>query len=59
MPEYVANNFVIPNFTASGIGTLREVIDNYKTTGDKMSLNGLKVIKGQSISVSTMLKTGM
>ena len=59
MPEYVAKHFVFPKFTASGPGTFREVIDNDTTTRDKMSLNGLKATKGQPISVSMMLKTGM
>ena len=59
MPEDVANHFLFPKFTASGPGTLREVIDNDKTTRDKISFNGLGVIKGRSISVSLMLKTGM
>ena len=59
MPEYVAKHFVFPKFTASGPGTFREVIDNDTTTRDKMSLNGLKATKGQPISLSMMLKTGM
>ena len=57
MPEDVAKHFILPMFTASGPGALRGVIYNDKKTRDKMFLNGLEMVKGQSISVSSMLKT--
>ena len=40
-PEGAAKTFVLPKFTASGQGNLKEVIDNDTTTRDKISLNGL------------------
>ena len=59
MSKDVVNHFVFPKFTSSYPGTLREGIYNDKTTRDKISLNWLKVIKFQSISVSMMMKTVM
>ena len=59
MSEGIAKNFVLPKFNASGPEMLREVIENSTTTRYKFYLNGLKVTKGQSISVSVMLKAGM
>ena len=38
---------------------LREIIENYITTRDKISLNGLGMKKVKSGYVSMMLKTGM
>ena len=59
MPEGIANHFVFPKFTASGKGTLKEVIDNDTITRYKITLNVLGVEKGESGGVSMMLKTGM
>ena len=59
MPTDVAKHFVSLKFTVSGLGTLREVIENATTTRCKMDLNGLESTKGQSISVNLIKKTGM
>ena len=45
MSEDDAKHFLLPKFTASGPGTLREVIDNVTTPRDKMNLNGLKLTR--------------
>ena len=47
MPEDVVKEFLLLKFTNSGPGTLREVIDNDKTTRYRMYLNGLEATKGQ------------
>ena len=56
MPEDVANNYVLPNFAIPGLGALRGVLDNYITTRDQMSLNGLWVKKLQSMKLFVMLQ---
>ena len=47
-----------PNFTTPAPGTLREILDNDTTERDKSYLNGLNMTKGESGSVSMILKTG-
>ena len=47
MPGDAAKHFLFPNFTYSGPGMLKEVVDNDTTTRDKMSLSVLNCIKGQ------------
>ena len=55
--EGVAKHFVLPRFTASVIGTLREVISNDTTTRDKISLNelGSTIVRGPIDKFSTVL----
>ena len=59
MPEDVANNFAFPNFATPVPGTLRGFIENYTTTRDKHSLNGLGMTKGKSGGASMMRKKEM
>ena len=59
MPEDVANFFASPKFSSIAYGTPRGIIDNYTTTRDKISLNGLGMEKGKSGDISMILKTGI
>ena len=59
MPEDVAKNFALPNFTTSVPGMLRGILDNFTTTRDKIYLNVLGMKKCESRGVSTMINTGL
>ena len=59
IPEDMAKHFSVPNFTAIIPGTLREVLDNDIASREKISLNGLGIIKGKYVGLSMMLKTGL
>ena len=59
MSEDVAKYFTFPNFTTSVSETLRKVIDNNTTTGDKNFLNELGMTKVKYGGVSMMLKIRM
>ena len=48
MPEDVAKNFALPNFTTPVPGMLRVILDNYTTTREKIYLNVLGMTKGES-----------
>ena len=45
IPEEVSKHFALPKFNTQGTGTLREVLENYTTTRDKIYLSGLVVTK--------------
>ena len=45
MPEDIKINFAFPKFTFPVSGMLREIVDNYITTRDKIYLNGLEMKK--------------
>ena len=59
IPEDTAKNFAFPDFTTPVPGTLREVLENYTTPRDKISLNGLGMTKGKYRGVPMMIITGM
>ena len=59
MPENFATHISFPKVTDPGTCTLGEVIYNDTTTRYKMSLNRLGVTKGESVSVSIMIKIGI
>ena len=59
MSEDVVKHFALPNFTTLIPGTIREVLDNGIVPRDKISLNGLGIIKGKAGCLSMMLKTGL
>ena len=45
-----------PTFTTPGLGNLGEVLDNDTKTRDKMTLNKLGAKKGESESLSMIMK---
>ena len=51
--------FLFPKFSAPLSGTLREVLDNYTTTRDKIPIKSLEVTTFESVGVAIILKTGM
>ena len=53
------NNSALPNFSTSLPGTLIEVIYNFTTTRDNISLDGLEMTKVKSGCAHMMLKTEM
>ena len=59
MPEDIKINFAFPKFTFPVSGMLREIVDNYITTRDKIYLNGLEMKKIKYGGVYMMLKTEM
>ena len=59
MPEDVEKHLMISNFSTPVPGTLIEVLVNYTTTRDKITLNVLGMKKGDSWGVPMILKTGM
>ena len=50
---------MLPKFTASVSGTLREILENHTTTRDKTPLKGLGATEGESGGVSVMLEKRM
>ena len=59
MPEDVAKHFLFPNFTTPIPRMLREILENDMAPRDKISLDGLGMIKGKSGGLSMLLNTGM
>ena len=55
----MAKHFAFLNLTTPVPGTLRGVLENDTTPGNKISLNGLGMKKYKSGGTSMMLKTGM
>ena len=59
MTEDVKKYMVFPSFTTPVSGTLREALEKYTTTRDKIYLNGLVMTKGKYGIVSMIPKTVM